>query len=232
MAVEVSQLEVRVAPATLLKSLSASQTLSAFAQTATASPLSTGTTDISYLTLITPGTALSTLNLVGAQAVGAFTQVVSLFDVVGTIDGGGTISDGKPHRSMGGTQSVGTFQQSSAIGAEGTAGPALVQAAQQVASFAQAATAEAARTITITQPIGTFSQSGLVSVIPGLVASQQVDPFNFAAANVTVNVNYRAVQTVGAFTQTARADVPGLGRPLTRRRIIRRIVQQVRRRVG
>lgn len=162
----VSWAELRIAPATVIRSASASQTVSAFAQVATAQRIAAAQTEVGWVALQIPDTSLPTRNITAAQTVGAFTQSASLSDIVGQINGGGTITSELPHRSVSAAQSVGTFQQSAAGGGAGVLGPILASASQTVANFGQVAIADAQRTITAAQTVQPFGQSAYIGDRP------------------------------------------------------------------
>lgn len=164
--VVISWAELRLPPASVIRNAAAAQSVGAFMQTASAVVITSAVTEISWASLRIPATAAATANLSAAQQVGAFTQSASMSDIIGQISGGGTISNEKPHRSIGATQSVGIFSQSAAIGAPGAPGPALAVANQQVGDFTQVALADAMRVMRAAQTIEAFSQSAYIGDRP------------------------------------------------------------------
>lgn len=158
----VSWAELQIAPASVVRSASASQTVDDFGQTATAVRITSAVVDVSFAQLQVPSTALSTLNVSASQQVGDFTQSATLSDSVGQINGGGVITEQLPHRSVGGTQSVGSFPQSANIGPDGAPGPALVVVAQAVGEFVQVATATVQVDTVATQRVDDFGQVATV----------------------------------------------------------------------
>lgn len=164
--VYVSFVELRIAPATVVRSASASQSVSAFTQTATAQRVTSAITEISFVALQLPGTAAAALNISASQTVGAFGQAAAMSDLLAQINGGGAITDEKPHRSIGGTQSVGSFPQSAAGGGAGVLGPILATAVQTVDAFQQVARADAQRVITAAQTVDSFGQSAYIGDRP------------------------------------------------------------------
>ena len=170
----VSWAELRIAPSTVIRSATASQTVGAFTQVATAQRIASSGVEVSYAALVLPGTASGTANITAAQTVGDFGQSASMSDIIGQITGGGTITEQLPHRSIGATQSVGTFQQSAAGGGAGVLGPILATASQQVAAFVQVARADAQRTISAAQQVGAFTQSAYIGDRPQPVVDNTV----------------------------------------------------------
>lgn len=143
-------------PGTALRDAQASQTVGAFTQNADAQVVPPGTLDVAQVWLGVPDTSLPTRNASASQAVGAFVTTASGFDIVGTITGGGTITDGYPHRSASATQTVGAFQQSAAGGGAGVLGPILASSARAVGAFTQAAQGDVQATATALQQVGDF----------------------------------------------------------------------------
>jgi len=75
----------------------------------------------------------------------------SMFDIVGQVNGGGTVSEGYPHRSVTATQTETMPALSAAMGEVGTLGPALITALQTEELPTLAFVADAQRTITAAQ---------------------------------------------------------------------------------
>lgn len=164
---DVAQVFLEIPEAVAFNGITATQTVAAPAQTATAVLAPAISMEVSQVTLEIPGTA-STLaievsqawmevpgdggqrNLTVAQTVAVPTQSASMFDIIGSIDGGGTITDSLPHRSMSVTQTVGAPAQSAAVG-DATLAPRLVTVTQTVAVPSVAAAADAQRRLSITQ---------------------------------------------------------------------------------
>jgi hypothetical protein len=169
MATDISWTEVVVAPATVVRALSASQTMGDFGQTATAGGVASGTFDISHVSLAVPEGANATRDLEAAQTMGDFVQVASMFDPIGTIDGGGTITDGLPHKSLSATQTMDDFVQSAAIGEEGALGAVSLSAVQTMGDFGQAFAADAQRFLAALQTMGDFTQVAQIGDPPVVV---------------------------------------------------------------
>lgn len=174
MSVDISWLEVQVAPATVVRSLSATQTMDGFTQTVTAEAVPSGTVDISWVSMVLPEGANATRNLEAIQTMGDFVQVASLFDPVGQINGGGTISNELPHKSLTAAQTMGDFIQSAAAGAEGTLGAVNLSAVQQMGDFVQAMVGDAQRTLSASQTMDPFTQVAQIGDPPVTVVAEPV----------------------------------------------------------
>lgn len=173
MAVEVSQawlgtpvpvLSVQVSqaylssPGAAIRDASAAQTVGAFTQTATLQVVGATQVDVSWVSLYAPEGANGTRNAEAAQTVGNFTTAASLTEIIGQINGGGTITEGYPHRSAAATQTVGVFQTAAAGGGEGVLAPNLVQANQTVGTFSTVADADVFVNASAAQTVGSFTQ--------------------------------------------------------------------------
>jgi hypothetical protein len=160
--VYVSQAWLEVAPATVVRSGDAAQTVGDFAQTAAGQVIAAAQVEVSWVALALPG-GLATLNIEGAQQVGDFEQVAQMFDPVGTIDGGGTITEGYPHRSVVAAQTVGEFEQAASMS---DAGVTLAQAAQQIGDFTQSAVADSRANASAAQQVEPFTQYAMIGDPP------------------------------------------------------------------
>ena len=165
--VAVSWIELRLPTSSaVIRSMTASQTVGAFTQTAAATTSASGAVDVAWLELQLPEGATGTRNLSANQTVDSFGQSASMYDIIGQISGGGTISDELPHRSATAAQQVGSFQQSAYIGNDSLPAPNLMSAFQQVGSFTTAAAMDAQRTITASQTVESFGQSAYIGDRP------------------------------------------------------------------
>jgi len=171
--VQVSSADVVVGVATTVRALSAAQTMGDFGQTANASGVAAGTIEISHASLAVPEGANATRDLEAAQTMDDFVQVASMFDPIGTIDGGGTITDGLPHKSLAATQTMADFVQSAAAGAEGTLGAVSLSANQVMGDFGQAFAADAQRFLSAIQTMGDFTQVAQIGDPPVVVQPAQ-----------------------------------------------------------
>ncbi len=161
-AVYVSQVYMTAGTGVVVRSATAAQTVGAFSQSVEVDVVSDVAVDVSWASLQVPEGSSSTNNASASQTVGSFVTSASMFDIIGSISGGGTISNELPHRSASGAQTVGVFQTSANVGEEGTLGPILAQAAQFVASFSQSATADARADASANQGVGDFRMSALM----------------------------------------------------------------------
>lgn len=157
--VQVAQVYMTAGTGAVVRDATAAQTVGAFTQTATAERVSAVAVDVSWVTLQMPDSAVGTNDATAGQTVGSFITVGSMTDIIGSISGGGTISNELPHRSTAAAQAVSAFQTSASAGEEGTLGPALLQAQQFVAAFTQAASADARADASATQTVSDFTTS-------------------------------------------------------------------------
>lgn len=159
LSVEVSWAEFRFPGGGTLSSLSAAQTVPAITQTATLDQASKSL-QVSWAQLNVPDTALATLGISATQTVPAFAQVATMYDVVGTITGGGTITEDLPHRSLTATQTVPPMTQAATLG--DAPDIRTLSAAQLVPAITQSGAMDASRTLLAVQTVPDCVQSAFI----------------------------------------------------------------------
>lgn len=166
---------------------SASQTVPAFSQTATAQVVVSATGSHAVQSFGQTATAQARAGLSAAQTVPAFSQTATASSRVG----------------LSAAQTVPAFGQTAT--AQARAG---LSAAQTVPAFGQTATAQAVVAASAPQAVPSFGQSANISAANtvSLSAAQSVPAFT-QAATAAVTAQASAAQTVPAFGQTATAAV-------------------------
>lgn len=195
--VDVAWFRLEVPDASAVSSLSAAQAVAAFTASVSVATTALSSVDIAWLRAEVPE-ALGSRSLTAAQQVGEFLQSASMFQPVGSINGGGPITDGFPHRSVNAAQQVGAFLQSAAGGGDNVAAPRLASAAQQIEDFTQAVAISIRSDLAAAQLVGAFVQSARMRTMESveLQAAQQVGSFaSDAQAEVTDGVAAGGWQT-------------------------------------
>jgi hypothetical protein len=193
MPTDISWSEVVVNVASVVRTLDGTQTMAGFAQTATASSAAAGTHDIAWLSVGVPNAAAATRDLSATQTMGDFVQDASMFDIIGQINGGGTIGNELPHKSLTATQTMGDLGQSAAAGALGTLGQIQLSANQAMGDFVQGFSADASRTISVTQLMADFVQSARIgdppstNVVTGGYGQQRSNKYRTRVGNKTIS---------------------------------------------
>ena len=145
-------------PGSVVRSGSATQNVGTFTSVATLQVVGATQVDVSWTSLYLPEGANATRNAEATQTVGNFTTAASMSDIIGQINGGGTITEGYPHRSASATQTVGSFDTAAAGGGEGVLAPDLVRANQNVGAFTTVAVADLYIDAAASQQVGSFTQ--------------------------------------------------------------------------
>lgn len=227
--IEISSAHLEVPGVGTLQEVSVAQTIPAWGQSVIIDAVSTVSIQIAAAHLELPNTALAALDLRVAQSIPPWSQSVSLFEPVGSINGGGTISDEHPHRSMSAVQTVPAWVQSALIGAEGAAGPASItvtqvvpawtqtarvgifsdlRVAQTVPAWAQVAVTFRDRTISVDQQVPAWTQRvELGQVATRLLSAAQTVPPWTNAIQVVPDRDITVAQQVPPWVQSAFARV-------------------------
>lgn len=163
--ISISWAEWSIPGASVVRTVTASQTVPLPTQAVTVDTGAAKSVQVSWAVLNVPDTAAATLSITAAQTVPLPTQSAAMYDIVGQINGGGTITEGLPHRSLTVAQTVPLPALSAAMGAVGTLGPLLLTVTQTVPLPTQVAVGDAQKTLTANQ----------VVPLPSLVA-RIVDP--------------------------------------------------------
>jgi hypothetical protein len=149
---------------TYLASLNATQTVPAWTQSAQVFGTTPGLSIKVYAAALSIPDGLVARDLTATQIVPPWIQVASLLDPVASINGGGTVSDERPHISARATQTVPPWSQSAAIGAPGALGAINAQATQQVPAWTQIAIIGKLASLTATQFVPAWEQTARADV--------------------------------------------------------------------
>lgn len=225
MTVQISSASYESPGATLLSRITVGHTIPAWGQTATVSGPAAVSIQISSGYLEVPDAGLPARSLSAIQQIPAWQHAASMFQPIGSIDGGGQISEEHVHLSARAMQTIPAWSQSAAIGEEGALGPISMQAAQQipawvplgrmdvvsdcrvaqqVPAWGQAATVYRELPITVDQQIPAWSQAAQISEAPTptrLLSAIQSIPAWTQVATVAPDLDVRAYQQIPSWTQ-------------------------------